>query len=216
MRPIRGVEGAVAALGATVLVLAAGQCPSAYAGEEAARSAQTSLQQTPVSQGPSAPEPVAASADRRILGLMLHIGQLVGFGGGVQAGSRDVGLRASVGWVPMLLAVTNPNQTTDFKFHGAFMVAPDAYLRLATARKTTYVGAQAGYRYNSLLGHGLAAGGYVEFALGKMEGLVSAGLMVFPDGENRVRRDERAPGLQFSFPGPSIVFGASLGLVIFP
>jgi hypothetical protein len=216
MRPIRAVEGAVAILGATVLVVGAGRCPSARAGEEAAGSAQTSLEQTPASPGPSAPEPVAASADRRILGLMLHIGQLVGFGGGVQAGSRDVGLRASAGWVPLLLAVTNPNQTVDLKFHGAFMVAPDAYLRLATVRETTHIGTQAGYRYNSLLGHGLAAGGYVEFALGKMEGLVSGGLMVFPDGESRVRREEGAPGLRFSFPGPGVVFGASLGLVIFP
>lgn len=94
--------------------------------------------------------------------------------------------------------------------------SPDAYLRIATARQTTHIGLQGGYRYSSLLGHGLAVGGYVEIALGGMKALVSGGLMIFPGGEDRVRRDENAPGLRFAFPGPGVATGVNLGLVFFP
>ncbi len=205
---MRWIDGAGAAM--VALVAAAGPFASARAAEEPA--APAAPQQPAALQGPEAREQVPA---RGPVGLMLHVGQFSGLGGGVQLGSRDAGLRASVGWAPML-TVTRAGQTSEIRFNGALLIAPDAYLRIATARQTTHIGAQAGYRYSSLLGHGLAAGGYVEFSLGKLEGLVSGGFLIFPDGPERYRRDQNLPGLEFAFPGPAVTFGVNLGLIVFP
>ncbi len=211
MGRIGGVDAAVAVLGAAALLAAAEPSTTARAAEEPAT--QTAPQQPAAPQGPEAQEQVPA---RRPIGLMLHVGQFAGFGGGVQVGTRDAGLRASVGWTPFLHVITKANQTNELRFESTLMVAPDAYVRIATARQTTHLGLQAGYRYNSLLGHGLAAGGYVEFSLGKMEGLVSGGFLIFPDGPDRVRRDQNMPGLEFAFPGPAVNFGVSVGVIVFP
>jgi hypothetical protein len=69
-----------------------------------------------------------------------------------------------------------------------------------------------------LLGHGFAVGGYAQVELSRMVDVnVSAGVLVFPDGEDRLRQEKNlTSSTQFSFPGPKVNFGVSVGLAFFP
>ncbi len=195
----------------------------AWAGQASAQAAPGELGSPPPARPPVPPEPgahgVASSRGdgRGPLALLLHIGPYSGFGAGVAVGTPEAGLRASVGWSPAL-AVVRTGFQDDLKLYSGLQVSPDLYVRLLHPRPATHVGLQGGYRYSSLFGHGLAAGGYAEFALGgPLDALVSMGLIVYPDGEDRLKKDQGLPAsASFSFPGPSVNFGISFGLVFFP
>ncbi len=160
----------------------------------------------------------ARTPGQRNLGMMVQAGAWSGFGGGLQVGSREVGLRASVAWTPMIVATTRPFSESELNFYGGLLLAPDLYFRVIRAGPTTDVGAQLGYRYSSLVGHGVGAGCYVQFAIGRsLDAVVSGGILVFPDGEDHLRREEQLPATTgFGFPGPSVNFGLSLAIVLFP
>jgi hypothetical protein len=210
---------ALRALWAATLLFAAASGGRASAEVQQSQPAGSALGQAP--QSPAAPQQPAAElprwgGERGNIGALLHIGDYSGFGAGVTAGTPAVGLRASAGWTPVLLFTTG--NTSDLKLYSSLQISPDVYVRLFHPRPTTHVGLQGGYRYSTLLGHGLALGGYAQFGLsGAIDGLISAGLLVYPDGEDHLKRDENLPGgTEFSFPGPSVNFGVSLGLAFFP
>jgi hypothetical protein len=191
-----------------------------WAGRAFAQPAPGDLAGPPQAHPPTLPERVAASSrgdGHGPFALLLHIGPYSGFGAGVAVGTPEVGLRASVGWSPVL-AVFRNGSGDDLHFYSGLQVAPDLYARLLHPRPATHVGLQGGYRYSSLFGHGAAAGGYVQFALsGALDAFVTGGLVVYPDGEDRLKRDQNLPSsVNFSFPGPSVNFGVSLGLAFFP
>src|SRR5690242_14789939 len=73
---------------------------------------------------PSEPPP-----DHRGLSLLLNIGQITAFGGGVALGTRAVGVRATAGWIP-LLVYSNP----DLHFYSGYQVGPDLYARIFSPR----------------------------------------------------------------------------------
>jgi hypothetical protein len=58
----------------------------------------------------------------------------------------------------------------------------------------------------------------VQFALSRtLDAFVTGGFMIFPDGEEHLRREEHlASGTSFSFPGPSVNVAVSLGVALFP
>jgi len=167
-----------------------------------------------------APEPSAASGPaarpQGMVGVMLHLGAFTGMGAGVQIGTPAVGLRLSGGWEPTLLALTQPDGTSKLKFYSSFLASPDLYVRLASPRSTLQLGAEVGYRYSTLLGSGVAVGGYAQVSLGKLELLVNGGLLVFPSGETRLKQKHDLSGYEFSFPGPNVNLGISVGLLFFP
>jgi hypothetical protein len=203
----------------TALFFAAAFCTRASAEARASPPSSPAPERGP--QSLAAPEPVATevppqTGEQRAVGVLLHIGGYSGFGAGVNAGTPAVGLRASVGWTPVLLVLTG--SADDLKFYSSLLISPDVYVRLFHPRPTTHVGLQGGYRYSTLLGHGVALGGYAQFRLNRViDGLISAGLLVYPDGEDHLKREENLPStVQFSFPGPSVNFGVSLGLAFFP
>ncbi len=170
-----------------------------------------------VSTPPLAEAALPRSDGRGPFALLLHIGAYSGFGAGVAVGAPEAGLRASVGWSPVLSVLRN-GSNDDLKFYSGFQVSPDLYARLLHPRPMTHVGFQGGYRYSSLFGHGVAAGGYAQFALGgALDALLSVGFVVYPDGEDRLKKDQNLPAsASFSFPGPSVNFGLSFGLAFFP
>jgi len=46
---------------------------------------------------------------------------------------------------------------------------------------------------------------------------ISAGLLIFPEGEDRLKREENlSSSTRFSFPGPNVNFAVSAGLAFFP
>ncbi|GEJ58786.1 hypothetical protein [Anaeromyxobacter diazotrophicus] len=203
------VKSLARTVGAVALVLAAGAHRLARADELAAS----------VPAGGLPPSPAIVDAgpgdSQRILGLTLQAGPFAGFGAGLQVGTPDVGVRAAVGWTPLLLVSTG---SSDLHFYSTLQVSPDLYVRLLSLRTTTHLGAQMGYRYSSALGHGLAVGGYLQFALYRaVDGLVTGGLLLYPDGEAHLRSAEHlSSSTGFSFPGPNASLGISLGLAFFP
>ncbi len=205
-------------LGVALLLLAAGWAGSALAQaapEEPDVPAQARPQQEP---RPSLAEFTLSRRDGRgPFALLLQVGPFSGFGGGVAVGTAEAGLRASVGWSPVLLLLDR-GSGNDLQFYGGLQVSPDLYVRLLHPRPTTHVGLQGGYRYSSLLGHGGAAGAYVQFAIGRaFDALVAGGFVFYPDGEDHLRKDQNlSTSTSFSFPGPSVNFGISLGLAFFP
>ena len=91
-------------------------------------------------------------------------------------------------------------------------------MRIWSPKDTSDIGAQLGYRYNSLLGHGVAVGGYAQIQLNRALDLnLSLGFLVFPDGEDKLKQDQNLPSsTSFSFPGPKVNFALSVGLAFFP
>jgi hypothetical protein len=161
--------------------------------------------------------PEQPQEEHRGLSLLLDAGQYAGFGGGLGFGNRAVGVRAVVGWAPLIINVEQ-GSSSELKFYSSLVVAPDLYLRLFEPRPTTDLGALAGYRYNSALGHGFAVGGYARARLSTAVDVnISVGVLVFPDGENRLRQDKNIPSTtSFEFPGPKVHFGINAGLAFFP
>jgi hypothetical protein len=85
------------------------------------------------------------------------------------------------------------------------------------------LGLTAGYRKNSLLGHGVALGAAVTYELTRrLRILGMAGLMVFPKGEDNIEDDLDACdgytfcSVEFGFPGPSLQQGLGGALVFYP
>ena len=156
-------------------------------------------------------------AEHRGLSLLLNGLAWSGFGGGIALGTRAAGVRASIGWAPLLMTL-DTGGSTDLKFYSGLLVGPDVYLRALSPQPTSDIGAVLGYRYSSLLGHGLAVGAYAQFGLSRAIDLnLSLGVLVFPDGEDRLKRDQNLPsGAQFSFPGPKANLALGASLAFFP
>jgi len=155
----------------------------------------------------------AQPPDRQGISLLLEAGSYTGFGAGVGLGTRDIGVRAYGGWLPLLITLNS-----DLKFYSGFQVGPDLYARIFSPQPNADIGALAGYRYSTLLGHGFTVGGYAQFGLSRAVDVdISVGLLIFPDGEDHLAREENLPpGVQYSFPGPKVDLGVSVGLAFFP
>jgi hypothetical protein len=158
-------------------------------------------------------KPRDITSDRGPVSVLLHIGTFAGFGGGLALGTRDVGIRGSAGWFPLLVA-----SNSHLDFYSGFQTGADLYARFFSPGPAASLGGLAGYRYNTLLGHGITVGGYVQVALNRAFDVnVFAGFLFFPDGEDHLRREEQLPaGSQFAFPGPKVNFGVSAGIAFFP
>lgn len=172
---------------------------------------------TEIDDGEAAPAPLEG---QRNVGVLLAIGSYTGFGGGVQLGSPAWGLRASVGWVPLLISLEEPEADPELKFFHGYQVAGDLYLRATAARKGANIGVTSGYRYHSLLGSGAALGGYGTFRINAaLDGFVQGGLVWFFSGEDELREkeaDELPEDAKFGWPGPAFNYLISVGLVLFP
>ncbi len=165
------------------------------------------------------PDAEPGMGDQRFFGLAANIGLFQGFGGGVRVGSTGFGIAASGAWLPVIISVQrSAEDPPEFEFYSSGQVNGDLYVRFAEAGPQTEIGGQGGYRYNTLLGHGGALGGYANIDLGpSLVGQVAGGILIFPDGEKRVLREADLPdGAYFNFPGPSFQIGVSLGLLLFP
>src|SRR5262249_3275718 len=93
-------------------------------------------------QGQTAPPAAGATAaapEDRGLSLLLNVGGYTGFGGGLAFGTREMGIRGTVGWSPVLIALDN-GSSTDFKFYSGFQAGPDVYLRIFSPQATSDIG----------------------------------------------------------------------------
>lgn len=172
--------------------------------------------------GVEAGEPPAAAplAGQRNVGVLLTLGSYTGFGAGLQLGSPAVGLRASAGWVPVLISYQEAEDEPVLKFYSGFQLAGDAYARGIETKQGASIGVTSGYRYHSLLGSGVALGGYATFRVNDtLDGFVQGGLVWFFSGEDQLREkkaDDLPEGVEFGWPGPAFNYLISVGIVLFP
>lgn len=155
----------------------------------------------------------ARSVDPRLEGLMLlHFAD--GFGAGGQLRLGAFGLRASVGYEPLLFIVDDDPQDRTF---GDVEFSNSAQLNVDTLLFTkAEIGGSIGYRYNTLLGHGVAVAYQSMFDLWGQRFSFSIPLMYFPDATDRVREEHAlSPDQRINFPfGAKVQYGIGVAWVL--
>jgi hypothetical protein len=153
------------------------------------------------------------------LSLVLMAGNADGLAVGGQADLGRVAARASFGYFPLLLSLTDPvaSQQADpprYEFFHTYQANADAMLFPVAASPTSRLGLDLGYRYNSELGHGVAFGGQGEFDLWPSASVLAMIMFsVFPDGPERMRAKLGEPDKELNFPfGAGLMGGLGLGL----
>lgn len=171
---------------------------------------------------PPPPEPhhvPKKQVGQRYVGLLLNAGLWTGLGLGVQVGIPRVGLRVSGGWIPILIETraSYSNRST-LNVYSSGVISADFFLNLFSADEPERAGPLFGYRYDSLLGHGLAVGGWGGIHLSRsLDMLLEAGAMGYFKGEDNLRHNANiSDDYSFGFPGPSFAIGVAGTLAIFP
>jgi hypothetical protein len=151
------------------------------------------------------------------VGFGPRIGTFWGFGVGARAGHPYVGADVSGGWKPVLVTLNAPGADPELEGYHAWQLNGHVYV-MFNPGSGFVAGLTAGYRYNSLLRHGVALGFDGTINLGDYLGLhLTAGPVFFPKGDDRVRETHDIPDdVEFSFPGPGGQLALGLGLFIYP
>lgn len=153
---------------------------------------------------PEAPPLVAVVADA---------GFITGLAAGPQLDLRWIGLRATAGYMPLIVAlVTTEGDAVDLNFFNTAQLNLDLFSHILEPRPGARIGVAFSYRYNTLLHHGAGVGFDALVALRPRLALhIIAGLTVYPAGNDQVEAAV-GPFSEASFPGPSVQGGASVGL----
>lgn len=160
------------------------------------------------------PPPPSRRETPPLVALVGDAGFLTGVAAGAQLDLRWIGLRATAGYMPLLVAlVTVEGDAVDFNFFNTAQLNVELFSLFLEPTPTARVGAALSYRYNTLLQHGAGAAFDALVTLRRRLALhVAAGLTVYPRGNARVER-ELGPFVEASFPGPEVQGTASVGLV---
>jgi hypothetical protein len=226
----------VALLGASaslsVTAGAANKPPAAEEFEVAPRSARGEVPESTPERAPAAIEK-EPDYERRYLGIVLTGLSYTGNGGGVRLGTEPFGLLATATAQSLFLwAVSETGRergdySGEFKFLNNGQINLDLYGAFGRRNARFRIGGSAGFRHNTLLQNGFAAGAYGIFNIRPDIAVqVQIGLGYYPDGNTEVIRtinrcedqatDPVAPcGLVPLFDS-GFQPGFSLGLLLFP
>jgi hypothetical protein len=190
----------------------AAEPPAAEAPEVAA--APIELDGAPLEGRTEARREQPADADVHLNGLvLLHFGD--GFGAGGQLRAGGFGLRATLGYEPLLFVVDDDPQDQTF---GDVEFSHSAQLNVDSLFLTTQseIGASIGYRYNTVLGHGVAVAFQSMFDLWRQRFAFSIPVMYFPEGTERVRDEYGlSPEYRINFPfGAGIQYGIGVAWLL--
>ena len=144
--------------------------------------------------------------------LLLHLGD--GFGAGGQLRIDGFGVRATLGYEPLLFIMDDDPQDQTL---GAIEFSHSAQLNLDSLLLTkSEIGASVGYRYNTLLGHGVAVAFQSMFDLWRQRFAFSIPVMYFPEGTERVRDEYGlSPDYEVNFPfGAGIQYGIGVAWLL--
>lgn len=152
--------------------------------------------------------------DVRLNGLvLLHFGD--GFGAGGQLRIGGFGLRATLGYEPLLFVLDDDPQDQTL---GDIEFSHSAQLNLDSLLLTTKseIGASVGYRYNTLLGHGVAVAFQSMFDLWRQRFAFSIPVMYFPAGTERVRDEyDLSSDYRINFPfGAGVQYGVGVAWLL--
>jgi hypothetical protein len=113
-----------------------------------------------------------------------------GFGFGVRALGPRIGLDLSAGFRPVLASYsTDASKFPELALISAYQLNAALYLGLYRPNLRTDLGVSLGYKYNTLLGHGVGAAFYLKRELGRhFAFLLFVGPAVFPRAEHAIRK----------------------------
>jgi hypothetical protein len=128
-----------------------------------------------------------------------------GFGAAALLRAEPVGLWLSGGYMPLLIVGSeSTSNATQFDFHSSVQVNADGVIGPVSRRGRTDLSLVVGYRYNSVLGHGVGAGIAIEIGIAAhWAATVLVGPSLFPSAESHLDdhgypsdRDASLPWLQ--------------------
>ena len=137
----------------------------------------------------------------------------------LRVGAPELSLETVAGFTPLYLVFYPHGDTTQevVKLLMPLEVTPQLVIHAVTFKDGIRGAARLGYRYNDLLGHGVALGGQIEKRVTRKL-LVEAlfGVNYYPKGSDRVRDKYGFGDGNYGFPPPSFSYGFSVGALLYP
>jgi hypothetical protein len=159
-------------------------------------------------------EPPRHFGGQRTFGFGPTVGFYSGAGAMVGVG-ETLGLWLSGGYMPILITGTEGNGIK-YDFYNSAQANADLALTPWHPTFRSSIGMIAGYKYNTVLGHGGSAGITFSYDLNRLLALRAlAGISIFPDAADHLRSDHGYP----SYRDPALPWfqgGINLGLAIHP
>lgn len=157
---------------------------------------------------------------QRSFALAAHALTFDGFGLGVRAGAPRFGLDLSAGYQPIFATYTTEDQnSTKVHFFNSWQLKATTYIGLHQIGSRADFGLLAGYKYDTLLRHGVGAGVYFQVDLARHWALqFSIAPFVFPESNRRIREKWSLPPSSGSVGGglSALQSGLGVSLQFFP
>jgi hypothetical protein len=166
-----------------------------------------------------AAETIEPPADEPLVSFSARAGWYDCTGAGLRVGPPAFGIAVTGGYFPILVSYTTGIYGTDphLAFFSSVQLNASPEVRIVRTSHGTDIGLNAGYKYNTLLGHGAGAALYARFPLSPEYGIeVLGGPVVFPAGKDRVAEKIATPGAVISAFGPVIQGGLEIAIVWSP
>ena len=174
--------------------------PEAPSAAPIANTTPTAPEETPPAEFPgvvqsgvvTAPRPAFARPwpTQRNFALLATEGSYSGFGLGLRGGWLRVGIDGAFAFFPIFATFSsNPEEFPEFKLLSSFQTNASLWIGLHRLDARTDLGIAFGYKYNSLLRHGVSVAFYMQRELGAhwaLQGFV--GPNIFPDAEDQIRQ----------------------------
>jgi hypothetical protein len=140
---------------------------------------------------PSPPPAAPSWSTQRNIALVATAGSYNGLGLGFRAGWPRIGVDASFAYLPIFATHSpNPEKFPTFKLMSSFQTNASIYIGLYRPKPRTDLGITFGYRYSSLLRHGVGVAFYLQHELAAhwtLQGFV--GPTIFPAAEDQIRQE---------------------------
>ena len=156
---------------------------------------------------------------QRGFALAAHALTLNGFGLGLHAGAPRLGLDLSACYQPIISTYTAEGESSvKIHFFNSWQLNATTYVGLHQIGSRTDFGLLGGYKYDTLLLHGVGAGVYFQIDLARHWALqISIAPSIFPAADRRIREKWPLPSTGSVGGGLSALqFGAGLALQFFP
>jgi hypothetical protein len=140
----------------------------------------------------TAPRPAFARPwpTQRNFALLATEGSYSGFGLGLRGGWLRIGLDGSFAYFPIFATyAVNPERFPEFKLLSSYQANASLWVGLHRLDARTDLGIAFGYKYNSLLQHGVSIAFYLQRELGAhwaIQGFI--GPNIFPNAEEQIRQ----------------------------
>jgi hypothetical protein len=140
-------------------------------------------------RAPAKPTEQERYRTQRGFAALVMAGLIDGFGLGARVGTPRIGLDLSAAYVPTLATYSQDTQhAPKYKLLSALQANATAYFGLYRASPRTDIGISAGYKYNTVLKHGVSAAFYTQYDIAEHWALhMFVGPAIFPRADRGIR-----------------------------